>query len=256
MQMDVSLYYIPFYILVEYLSVPDMIKLSKVDPYFSNEIYHKAKPTVSIKDVQQGLKYMAIFKNVRLKLSLDDTDELTFDKIKFDKLTELDVGNNPTLTNDFLMTYGTNLVSLGLARNEHITNSTLGNLTKLTYLELFNNKVIENDALSRLMNLKHFSIGDTSRITSAGLSTLKNLETLDLAFDEKIDDDCLIHLQLKKICIGWNDVITDRGLLSLQSLTSLNISSGSNITDFALCQMTSLVSLKMNDNTKITDAGI
>ncbi|AYV83439.1 MAG: hypothetical protein Hyperionvirus7_10 [Hyperionvirus sp.] len=277
-----KIYLVPFYVLIEYLSHRDLIRLSHVDPFFKNEIYHKTK---GFSHKVHCLKFSKIltetFKNVRFELDKHDLitqmDPTNISKLwiypekeisprsllLMKNLTDLTLWHNipPAIYIKHLPMLKTlSLYAHNLMTDEHLLNLT--NLTCLKFMEqsynLDRQPGITDAGLGKLINLNHLRLDlDNDRITDDSIRKLSNLTYLLIIGNNHISDSSIENLKsLKKITLYLTINITGASLLKLPDLEELNLYQGVNITDDSLIFLTNLKALSLYIGVNISDRSL
>jgi hypothetical protein len=145
-----------------------------------------------------------------------------------------------------------NPTKLNLSDNTMITNTTLQKMTNLTNLNLFYNHKIKDYSL-KYLPLTTLNLDDNELITDGGLMQCKTLTKLSLKYNRCVSDYALSRLtnltSLNLSCLGHSNRITDKSLLCLKSLTTLNLISNTTITNAGLANCTLNKILLSKDST-------
>lgn len=140
----------------------------------------------------------------------------------------------------------TNLVTLQLGDNRHVTDEALGRLINLTHLDLERNRVITDAGISTLTCLTWLSLQKQRHITDNGLRSLTGLTSLSLLTNKRVTNTGLSCLtNLVDLDLENNSRITDAALFALTSLTCLDIRWASGISDSSLSRLTNLTELSV-----------
>lgn len=268
-----QLYYIPLPILLSYIKIPDLIKLSKINIHFKKYIFLNIKPRLSIKNEDYGFELVKTFKDVQLELcpkGINDQQLLKFNN----KIFKLRLFSNRNTITDYSLEKLTNLESLHIYRNNlisdvslnnlkltdlsvnecpKITDEGIGRLTSLTSLDISYNDEITNSALKYLINLEKLVLYENKNITNDGLKSLINLTSLNIMENQTITNESFTKLPKLQILYLEDSMITDEGLQKLTTLKELYIGKYVNITDVSIGQLTNLTCLDIFDQALITD---
>ncbi|AYV82824.1 MAG: hypothetical protein Hyperionvirus2_192 [Hyperionvirus sp.] len=264
--LEPKIYQIPFYILTEYLSHRDLIRLSKIDPFLKREVYHKTKPfTYAVTNLKYTEIFSSTFKNVQLELTYenDAANSTPREVIKLKHISSsiiLEKVNHIkcTLLPHYPKIKAETESMLALINTKIPTLKSLA----ITYNHYFNDEYFDN-----LLNLENFDFRLCSPcakhdptmaalISDRGLTKLTNLKSLTLMFPNVTDQcfSCLIHLT--KLDVRGNNNLSDKSIEKLTDLLNLSLTDIPNVTDQSISLLTNLQRLKIADVPTISNEGI
>lgn len=178
----------------------------------------------------------------------------------FTELTELmvDFSNNKLIT-DKSVSLLTNLTELNMKDYDTVTGTSFEKLTKLQILRLCNCSNLKTDDIRSLSQLTELElIGDTW-INDEFVKYMPNLIKLNLERNFTIIYGIEELKKLKVLNLTQNDMIKEKHLVQLTSLTSLSLISNSNIGKKyfnSLEYLTNLTELDLSYNRTIQDNGL
>lgn len=146
-----------------------------------------------------------------------------------------------------------NLNTLDASFNSSITDEVVMKL-ELSCLYAANNINITNKSLSKCLRKLDCSYDCT--ITNEGINGLTNLEVLIVNYNNKITNDAIKNLQLKRLYACSTLGIDDEGIAHMTNLQHLAISHNSNVTDKSVIKLTSLKTLYASGNSNVTDESV
>ncbi|AYV83068.1 MAG: hypothetical protein Hyperionvirus4_33 [Hyperionvirus sp.] len=274
-----SIYYIPFQILSEYLTIDDLVTLSQFDEYFNKKIYKNIDVSLDFTS-DDFVSYNTIldtFKTSVVRLSTHSYREFSEIPAKFaEKIVELlwELSRDITIVElkscvnlkkltidgsnftDSQLSLLTELTSLTCARGENtpfdtITDLGLRHCTKLVELGLFGWQLpITDYGIETLTNLTKLSIGGDGEcidLTARSLTKLSKLRSLGANCNGTIDDQLLASLShLTSLCLSNDATITNEGIKPLTNLLSLNLYATRGITEVGFQHLTLLEDLTLD----------
>ncbi len=137
-------------------------------------------------------------------------------------LTSLNLKRNTVIT-DAGVSCLSQLRLLNLSLNHTITDAGIQHLA-LTELILEENAMITNDGIKYMTTVRSLNLYHNHAITD--INHLSALTTLDLQYNCTITDACIRGLSLTSLNLTNNNVITDRGIKHMSSLTVLTLAHG------------------------------
>ncbi|AYV83311.1 MAG: hypothetical protein Hyperionvirus5_117 [Hyperionvirus sp.] len=264
--LDPKIYEIPFYILIEYLSYRDLIRLSKVDPFLKGEIYHKTKTfTYAIHDRKYADIFLDTFKNVRLELNYENDNKWYEgnELAGFRKISSLRIVENVRDVKFTSMPYDLKIE----ADSENIGGFIKTKIPTLRSLVIKHNHYLGDRHFDDLLNLENLDLRICAvctrvkpelktLVSDQGLMRLVNLRSLTVACPN-VTDNCFSKLTyLTKLDVRGNNNISDRSIERLTDLVNLSLMYVPNVTDHGISVLTNLQRLKIVSSPNISNDGI
>ncbi|MDR0332356.1 MAG: InlB B-repeat-containing protein [Dysgonamonadaceae bacterium] len=197
------------------------------------------------------------------ELDVSQNSELTFLRVRDNRLTELDVSRNTALTHLFVEAY--QLTSLDVSNNTALTSLSVysaltsldvSNNTALTHLYVSTPQLTSLD-VSRNTALTHLSVGNALSITSLDVSNNTALTYLFVSNARLVTSlDVSNKTALTYLNVSNAQLITSLDVSNNTALTYLNVNNALLITSLDVSNNTALTHLDVNNAPLITSLDV
>lgn len=226
------------------------------------ELRNKAQPSVRINNLAMGLSLMGLFLKVKLILRDARLGILTISNEDLSKLTRLTELSFPCFGQGNGQDKPCSIKRLinleWLQINQYPFDcDDLKFLTKLTHLSVFSNP-IRGSSFTLMTNLTSLNISNCCFVTDDSLRNFPNLIHLKIGWDTSIiSDRGLLHVpKLQSLDVNGNKHVTAAGILTLTCLQFLQVGNSPQI-DGSFSKLTSLKKLELlNSENHVTDSAI